>query len=472
VSVAGEYDVDARLAQGGPVVDDIGEYVRACQQLGYHHPDLTADPAQVRDWYTGEAGLRLDALGRDAAALTAVATAADDAVRRQDELLATLSGAWAGQGAGVALDFLDRHQRAAATVSAAVREAADACTALREELWRAVDAKVAATLAVDTSHRGQRAAWLAAARTVSTGAGDRATASELVDQQVKPFVDNGIGIEWVGAMRAAGTGVDAAYDDAIARVRAAPDAVFEVPGGLGPQWTAPVGQDTQGDGGGAEVRPAGFAAPDPLPSSGGGPAGSPPAVAPTFATPPAPSVAPAAPPLPAAAEAPLAAPAAPSLPSSPLGDLGGMPSMGTGSSGSGLAGFGQQLADLIGGLTGSADDAGPESDQPGLADDQPFDVAESDKADDPDDSDPDGDEKEAPDTEPEPTDPADTASTDPTAPEDPAAAEPEVTSEPPPASTPVPPPVPEPPPAQDVAAVPPAPTPCEIAADELPQVGE
>ena len=63
-------------------------------------------------------------------------------------------------------------------------------------------------------------------------------------------------------------------------------------------------QDTQADGGGAEVRPAGFAAPDPLPSSGGGPAGSPPAVAPTFATPPAPSVAPAAslaPPLPAAA---------------------------------------------------------------------------------------------------------------------------------------------------------------------------
>ena len=64
VSVAGEYDVDARLAQGGPVVDDIGEYVRACQQLGYHHPDLTADRAQVRDWYTGEDGLRPGCAGR------------------------------------------------------------------------------------------------------------------------------------------------------------------------------------------------------------------------------------------------------------------------------------------------------------------------------------------------------------------------------------------------------------------------
>src|SRR4249920_3817482 len=87
VTVAAEYDVDARLAQGRPAVDDMSEYVRACQQLGYHHPDLTLHPGQVRDWYSGEDGLQLDALAADAAALTAVAAAADDAVRRQSDLL-------------------------------------------------------------------------------------------------------------------------------------------------------------------------------------------------------------------------------------------------------------------------------------------------------------------------------------------------------------------------------------------------
>ncbi|WP_319458281.1 hypothetical protein [Mycobacterium sp. RTGN3] len=442
--MSGDYDVDARLAQGRPAVDDIGEYVRACQQLGYHHPDLTVHPA---DAYSGEDGLRLDALAADVAALTAVAAAADDAVWRQSEILATLPGAWSGQGAGVALDFLTRHQRAAVTVSAAVREAADAITALRDELWRAIDAKVSATLAIDASHQGQRAAWLAAARTVTTGVGDLASASELIDQQVKPFVDNDVRVDWLPAMRAGSARVEAAYAAAIARVRGAPDAVFEVPGGLGPQWTAPVEHDGQLVGsGGAAAGPA-------VGAALGAPALVTPAAAPTPS--PAPS-SPLASPAPLAQEPPTAAPAPPSLP--PLGELGGTPSLGTG-----LSGFGQQLGDLLGGLTGAAGDASPELDPPELeTDDEPFD--ERDPDDDPD-VDPEEDEDDEPGAEGEPTDPAAAAPEVPIAPEAPPEPAPE------PAPTPVPPPMPEPG-LQDVATEPPGQTPCEIAADELPQVGE
>src|SRR4029077_18994211 len=79
---------------------------------------------------------------------------------------------------------------------------------------------------------------------VPTGAGDRATASELIDQQVKPFVDNDVRRGWLGAMRAAGAEVASAYAAAIDRVRAGPAAVFEVPGDLGPRWTAPAASRT------------------------------------------------------------------------------------------------------------------------------------------------------------------------------------------------------------------------------------
>lgn len=159
----------------------------------------------------------------------------------------------------------------------------------------------------------------------------------------------------------------------------------------------------------------------------------------------------------------MASPAPPSLPGSPLGELGGMPSIG-----SGLSGFGQQLADLIGGLAGSSDGASPNLDAPDLTDDdEPFGERDSDQPE------ADADEEDEPDAEGEPTDPADAAPVEPEVPEDSAAAEPEAPSEPPdPTPTPVPPPIPEPPPAQDVAAEQAERTPCEIAADELPQVGE
>ena len=270
-----------------------------------------------------------------------------------------------------------RHHRAAATVSAAVREAAEAITALRDDLWRAVDAKVRATLAVDSGHRSS------ARGLAGCGAHRHPPERETVRRQASSSTSRlnhswttTIRLGWLGAMRAVGAEVASAYAAAIDRVRAGPDAVFEVPGDLGPQWTAPVAARTRG---GRRRSPRGeaarVAALDPLPS----PVAARPDHPPLSRLPSRAACAVRrrrvpAPPLPAAAEAPLAAPAPPSLPSSPLGDLGGMPSMGTRSSGSGLSGFGQQLADLIGGLTGSADDAvaGPRPTRP-RPDDQPFD---------------------------------------------------------------------------------------------------
>ena len=87
--------------------------------------------------------------------------------------------------------------------------------------------------------RGARPDWLAAAQTVTTGAGDRATASELIDQEVKPFVDNDIRAQWLTAMRSAIAAVADAYDAASGRAHLRGGRRFDVPGELGPSWSAP-----------------------------------------------------------------------------------------------------------------------------------------------------------------------------------------------------------------------------------------
>jgi hypothetical protein len=432
---------------GEPSVERIGTYVWACRQLGYQHPDLTVSAAQVRDWYANDDGLDLRALDADCDALSAAAAVADDAVRRHMELSTELAGVWSGGGAGAAREFLWRHGQSAVTVRDGLRRAAEAMTALRDELWRAVDAKVGAVLDIDDRTLPQRAEWLAAAQAVTTGAGDRATASELVDQQIKPFVDNDIRSDWLAAMHRATASATAAYDAASARLDSGAVSTFDVPGELGPRWDGP-------DGSPASIAAAPAAAvpvatvPAAAVISSPPPAFDPPAAAPAVA----PALAPLADPLPAAA-APAAAPASP-MPS--LGEMGGgMPSLGAGASG-----FGQQLADLIGGLIGSSGDApadaqgiDPPNETDGQGDDadqeaktEPADAGESalDEA-------ADAPEPAAPDetdTEPKPT------------------PEPAATPVPPPPdpALPVPPAVPE--------ALPTEQTPCEIAADELPQVGE
>jgi hypothetical protein len=452
-----EYDVDGRLGEGRAAVDDFAEYVRACQQLGHPHPELSR-PAE---WYATEEGLNLTALDADAVALAAVAELAEDAVRQQSELMTALSGAWGGAGAAAALDFIGRHQQAAAVTAEAVREAAGTLGALRDQLWKAVDGKVAATLAVDGRALGQRAAWLAAARTVATGSGDRSVASELIDQQVEPFVANDIQGDWLDAMRSGAASIAAAYDAAVARLRGAPQPIFAVPGALGPVWVARSEQDAAAAVVPSSVSALRDAAPSPVGASAG--------VTPAAAAMPAPAASLAAP-APMMAE-PLQAAPVPQQAASPLGDLGGgAPGVG----GMGLSGLGEQLSDLIGGLIGTSADTAPE-----LSELDPPDLDETDEesgdAEDEEDAKNDEDAEDEVAQDPEAEDAAQAESTDAASESAPMPEVPEGTPEPPSPQPPAPTAVPAEPGPPIPAAGPEAQaepkTPCEIAADELPQVG-
>ncbi|MDX1888359.1 hypothetical protein [Mycolicibacterium sp. 050158] len=474
--MAERFDVAARLAEGRPAVDDVTECVAACHRLGYQHPDLTLAPNQVRDWYGGEEGLDLHALDTDHTALSAAAVTVQDAARRQAELTSALAAAWSGGGGEAAREFAWRSGQAATSVGDALHATADAVATLRDALWRAVDAKVAATEALAAGLAPQRAEWLAAASTVTTGAGDLAAASELVDQRVTPYVDGAVGSEWVAAMRSAGAAIDAAYAALIGTVTATAPAVFEMPGEFG-TGSGVTHRDIDVDAprSTAQAVPAAAVQSATPTSASAGPA----SVASWPAPAPTPAPAPAPPPTPTAPAAqptdlgapPTAAPPTSSLPG--LGDLAGA----TSPLGSGLSGFGQQLADLIGGLVGgghggapdaaNVDDLDATDDPPDDGDtdeldgaqdgEDPKDGEDPDDQDDPAEDDPD----EAKAAEETTTEPA-VGLTEPPQPD---------TPEPQPLPTPPPEPVPPAPPAAEAAAQDPGPTPCEIAADELPQVG-
>jgi hypothetical protein len=433
--MAEKFDVAGRLAEGLPAVDNIQSLVSACHLLGYQNNELTANASQVHERYASEDGLNLRALEADRAALERAVTATQDASSRQDRQLAAVSDAWRGGGADASLDFLRRHGDASSAATASLRTAAEALAVLRDELWRSVDGKVGAVEAIDARIAAQRAEWQAAAQTVITGDGDRSAASELIDQKVKPFVDNDIGGELSTAMRSAQASVEEAYDRTTAALTGGRDVVFDVPSGFGPTWV-PGRVDVDG-------------------TVTGGTAPGEVATTPAAATPRAvnaPSPVWNAPPVaaPAAAPAPATPPPAAGMPSMP--SMGGLPDVG-----GGLSGFGQQLADMLGGLIGSGDGDGlPDTlDDPELDEDEPEDEPEPE-------DDPELDEDEPEDSD----DPEDDAPVDPEV-EEPLDGPPVVEAAP--TAVPEPPPAPLPP-AEPEAT--PTGTPCEIAATELPQVGE
>jgi hypothetical protein len=467
--VAEKLDATSRLAEGHPAVDNVQNYVSACHLLGYQNPDLTLHGSQVRDWYASEDGLDLSALEADCAAFDAVVAATEQALVRQEDQLGTIPAAWSGHGAEASQAFLRGHGEASAAAAAAVRTAADALRALRDRLWQAVDEKVAAVIAIEDRGAAQRGEWLAAAHTVMTGAGDRAAASELIDQQVKPFVDNDIRADWLTVMRAAMAAVTDAYDAATAELTAERVAVFDVPGDLGPSWTPPRDDDMPALAGTAT---------SPAPPVGATPVWST-TPAGTAAT-PAPSAPIAAAPLPVPPAAPPVDPAAaaPSMAAPPMPSLGGMGG-GMPDIGSGLSGLGQQLGETLGGLFGSAEGAiadPPDLEEPDLLDDEskPDEEIEDDELEDPLDDEASEDVLEDEETEVEGTvDPA--VERGAACAEEAAALSEEVAPPtPPPPPEPVPTPAPLPPPPEPPP--PPSPaegeTPCGIAAEELPQVGQ
>ncbi|MGE2814060.1 hypothetical protein ACQI5H_02765 [Mycobacterium heidelbergense] len=450
-------DVAERLAEGALAVEHTQTYVRACQALGYEQSDLTSNPAQVRDWYGSEDGLNLQALDRDCAELRAAGDAVTEGLRIQRGQIGELAAAWTGPGGDAALAFLQRHCDEAGALAIEVRAAAQRCESLRDNLWCLVDAKVATAIAIDDRTQAQRSTWLAAAASVTTGPGDRWTAADIVRDQVKPYVDNDIRTEWVSAMRSSLAGVAASYDMVTDKMAATPIVYFELPGDLAPGWQ-PV---------------------EPVPPSA--PAAAPAVVTPAAAVPPAVTPAAAAPPAAPAAAVPPTDPApAPDL-GTALGGASGMPS-GAGDLGGlsglgGLGGLASRIVDAMGGLLGSAGDAlgGDDlfdkdafdedpfhpDDEHDDSDDRPDD--EADKSDQPEEGD-----KAAGDKPVEAALPVDAPASAGATPigAAPSAdglppAEAPPPGEPPPAATPAP------------AAAPPTDgsTPCEIAADQLPQAG-
>lgn len=437
-------DVAARLAAGQPSVGNTATYVAACHAAGYRHPDLTAHAAQIFEWYGGDDGLNLAVLDADCAALRAASAAADQAVRVSRDGLATASVAWAGESGSVADEFIQRHCAAGAAVADSLRAAAQSCEALRDRLWRAVDGKVGAAVSIDDRRAGERPAWLAAAATVAGGGAAREQAVDVVAHQITPYVDADIRTDWLSAMRAATSSATAAYEDAVRQLDSAPATHFEVPGTFGgpPPGSAPPASPRTAPAAAVPVVPPEALPVSPSPVAEPGPA-APSAFSPLADAPaaqPLPAQLPAEPPAPAA----LGTPASAAMPTMP--DVGG-----------GLSGLVGQLADALGGLfdavpDSAVDDGAPSLDDP-AAEDEPEDAVSADDA--------------APQEDPivEESEPADQPAEVPPTPEAEA-----VEAEPPPSQPVAAPPAPPPPP--PVVEKSDDQTPCEIAADELPQVGQ
>jgi hypothetical protein len=337
-----------------------------------------------------------------------------------------------------------------------VRAAAQRCESLRDNLWYLVDSKVATAIAIDERTQALRSTWLAAAAAVTTGAGDRPTAEDVVRQQINPYVDNEIRDDWLTTMRSTEDGVATSYDMVIRRMAAVPAACFESPGDLGPGYRpfppAPPSAPTSA----AAVAPAAFPG---LPSD--------PAPAPATTVAPAPAPAIPATPLP---DLGTALGDASAMPGGDMGGLGG--SGGLGGTG-GLVGLAGRIVDAMGSLLGSGADSLGDPSALDASDEDPF--HPDDKHDDTDDK---HDEPYEPEEakEVDETDKTDQAEgAKPAEEARPVYGPPPVDGPPaesPPAPVDAPAPVAAPPTGGPAPPINEGSTPCEIAADQLPQAGQ
>jgi hypothetical protein len=444
-------DVSGRLAEGRQAVEHTQTYVLACHALGYQQPDLTAHASQVQDWYDAESGLDLKVLDDDCAALRAAVNAVEEALSAQRTQVTELATGWRGSAADSAMRFLQRYCDNATAVAARVRSAAEGCAVLRDNLWQSIDSKVATTIAIDERRAAERPAWLAAADTVATGAGDRSVADELIRHHVTPYVDKDIRNDWLSAVHSTAASIATSYDAAIHALTSAPDVGFEIPGDFGPSWQPVLDEPVRAIPA-AQTMPDISMPADPVPTA---PAA---AQGPSFSTMPEPQ--------------PLSTGALDDIPpesAAPLTDAGGL-STGAGDLGGlggiagGIGGVIGNIVDGIGGLIGSLTGGLGETSGDPLLEDPHDDTDDPEEAEEADDEDDDDAEPIVADEAAAPADPAADQLT-----ESPAAAVEAV-------DEPAAPPPAEPPPADQppLAAGPPqdGSTPCEIAEDQLPQAGQ
>lgn len=229
-------DVTTRLAAGDAALGNIGTYVEACAMLGRAAPDLTA--ARVREWYGAEAGLRLDALESDTAAVESLARALDEAVTVVRSALGTVLQAWKGEAGFAGAETVDGQCASGDGLVDSLRATAGVLRSLREQLGQLVDEKVATTLRVDDSRMAEHPAWLPQARALLRGVAD-SSALDALAQQIGPYVDGDIQGDWLPAMRSSTDSVAAAYDDAVARMSDRPASAAPSPAATPPQPVAP-----------------------------------------------------------------------------------------------------------------------------------------------------------------------------------------------------------------------------------------
>ena len=452
--MADRFDVNARLAEGRSAVEHTQTYVDACHQLGYQQPDLTAHTSQVWDWYEAEVGLDLRILDDDAGALHAAVNAIEEALWVQRTQVTELAAGWRGSGADTAMRFLQRHCDVAAEVAAHVGAAAEHYAALREDVWKSVDGKVANAVAIDERRAAERSSWLAACHSLTAGKGDRSTAEEVIQQQVKSYVDNDIRNDWLAAMGSGSASVAASYDEAIHALASTSEVRFDIPGDFGPSWQPAF-----------EARPVAEATPTmALPAE---PAPTVPAAAPAIRPPTSPE------PQKLWTDGPDDVTSTPPELATPLGDASGLSTGagnlgGLGGAAGGIGGVVGSIVDSIGSILGSL--AGGLGDGSGSGDSLTGDPLDLDDAEKQEDADTDDDDKAEPVSVDDATaaeQPADPVTENPLTASD-SVAEPvgQQLDPPPPAA----PPDDQPPPA--AAPQTDGSTPCEIAEDELPQAGQ
>jgi hypothetical protein len=455
--MADRFDVSARLAEGRPAVEHTQTYVDACHQLGYQQPDLTAHTSQISDRYDSEVGLDLQILDDDTGALRAAVNAIEEALWVQRTQVTELAAAWRGSGADTAMRFLQHHCDVAAEVAAHVGAAAEHYAALRDGVWKSVDGKVANAVAIDERRVAERSSWLAACHSVTAGTGDRSTAEEVIQLQVKPYVDNDIRNDWLAAMGSGSASVAASYDEAIHALASTSEVRFDIPGDFGPSWQPTF-----------EVRPVTEAAPTMTPPAE--PAPTVPAAAPAIRPPTSPE------PQKLWTDGPDDVTSTPPELATPLGDASGLSTGagnlgGLGGAAGGIGGVAGRIVDSIGSILGSlAGGLGDGSGSgPSLADDalagDPLEVDDADKP-----EDADTDDKAKPVSVDDATadeQPVDSIAENPTTTSDSVA---EPVGQPLDPAPPAAPPADQPPPA--AAPQTEGSTPCEIAEDELPQAGQ
>ena len=135
-------------------------------------------------------------------------------MRLEDAAAQGLNSAWSSASGSAAAEFVASHRRTAFALVELVRSAAGGCASLRDTLWRIVDTKVAAAIAID-DRPGRPTDRVARGGTDGDDwwPGPR-RGSRDHRKTVVPYVDCDIRVDWIDAMRSARDSASGAYREA------------------------------------------------------------------------------------------------------------------------------------------------------------------------------------------------------------------------------------------------------------------